>query len=60
MAWARLVVEYCGGGELFDKVIDIGGVTERTACKLMQQICSPLAYMCLVEWLSFFKEPCEA
>jgi len=41
----QLVVEFCGGGELFDKVLDIGGISERQAAMLMKQICSPLAFM---------------
>mmetsp|Transcript_74817 Transcript_74817/g.165214 ORF Transcript_74817/g.165214 Transcript_74817/m.165214 type:complete len:322 (+) Transcript_74817:74-1039(+) len=41
----QLVVEFCGGGELFDKVLDDGAITERQAAMLMKQICSPLAFM---------------
>ncbi|CAK9029295.1 unnamed protein product [Durusdinium trenchii] len=41
----QLVVEFCSGGELFDKVIDDGNLTEKQAAMLMRQICSPLAYM---------------
>ena len=41
----QLVVEFCGGGELFDKVLDVGELTESQAAMLMKQICSPLAFM---------------
>merc|ERR1719399_792968 len=40
-----LVMELCGGGELFDRIIDAGHFTEQGAANLMQQILRAMYYM---------------
>ncbi|KAL8269986.1 hypothetical protein Esti_006086 [Eimeria stiedai] len=39
-----LVMEYCSGGELFDRLIDSGVLTESLACTIMKQILAAVAY----------------
>ncbi|KAL8428409.1 hypothetical protein ACSSS7_007235 [Eimeria intestinalis] len=39
-----LVMEYCSGGELFDRLIDSGVLTEGVACTIMKQILAAVAY----------------
>ncbi|KAL8424563.1 hypothetical protein Efla_005669 [Eimeria flavescens] len=39
-----LVMEYCSGGELFDRLIDSGVLTESMACTIMKQILAAVAY----------------
>ncbi|CAE7772389.1 CPK2 [Symbiodinium pilosum] len=40
-----LVMELCGGGELFDRIIEAGSFTEVVAANLMQQIIRAVNYM---------------
>ncbi|OXB73722.1 UNVERIFIED_CONTAM: hypothetical protein H355_014957 [Colinus virginianus] len=39
-----LVMEYCAGGELFDRLVQRGVFTEDLACKIMRQILAAVAY----------------
>ena len=39
-----LVMEYCSGGELFDRLIESGVLTESMACTIMKQILAAVAY----------------
>lgn len=39
-----LVMEYCSGGELFDRLIESGVLTESLACAIMKQILAAVAY----------------
>ena len=39
-----LVMEYCTGGELFDRIVSFGHFSERVAAHLMKQILSALNY----------------
>lgn len=39
-----LVMEYCSGGELFDRLIESGVLTESMACMIMKQILAAVAY----------------
>eukprot|EP00922_Rhytidocystis_sp_ex-Travisia-forbesii_P005105 GHVS01007467.1.p1 GENE.GHVS01007467.1~~GHVS01007467.1.p1 ORF type:complete len:777 (+),score=148.79 GHVS01007467.1:281-2611(+) len=39
-----LVMEYCQGGELFDRLVDEGTFNERSAAHIMRQIVSAIAY----------------
>ncbi|CAE8621616.1 unnamed protein product, partial [Polarella glacialis] len=40
-----LVMELCDGGELFDRVIEAGHLTERQAAVVIKQACRALCYM---------------
>lgn len=31
-----IIVEYCSGGELFDRIIELGNFSEREACYVMK------------------------
>ncbi|KAF8819077.1 hypothetical protein IE077_000215 [Cardiosporidium cionae] len=46
-----MVLEYCKGGELFDKLQHVGRFGERTAAHLVYQILSSLAY-CHSHWIA--------
>ncbi|EPT27057.1 calcium-dependent protein kinase CDPK2 [Toxoplasma gondii ME49] len=39
-----LVMEYCTGGELFDRLVHQGVFTEALACRIMRQILAAVAY----------------
>jgi len=41
----HLVMEMCSGGELFDRIVDVGQLTEVQAAILMQQIARAIFYM---------------
>jgi calcium-dependent protein kinase len=38
-------MELCEGGELFDKIIEMGHFSERVACRLFMQMTSSIAYL---------------
>jgi len=40
-----LVMELCEGGELFDRLVELGHLTEAQAAMLVQQICRALCYV---------------
>jgi len=40
-----LVIELCKGGELFDKVVEMGSYSENLASKAIKQICTGLQYL---------------
>ncbi|KAF8821000.1 hypothetical protein IE077_002579 [Cardiosporidium cionae] len=46
-----MVLEYCKGGELFDKLQEVGRFGEKTAAHLIYQILSSLAY-CHSQWIA--------
>ena len=39
-----LVMEYCQGGELFDRIVSVGHFSERVAANLLKQILSAINY----------------
>uniref|UniRef100_A0A7S3EVM3 Protein kinase domain-containing protein n=1 Tax=Haptolina ericina TaxID=156174 RepID=A0A7S3EVM3_9EUKA len=41
----KLVMELVQGGELFDKIVQMGQYTEKQAAKVMYQLCDALKYM---------------
>lgn len=40
-----LVMEYCSGGELFDRIKDAGAFSEKQAASILRQMCEGLKYM---------------
>lgn len=41
----HLVTEYCGGGELFDHIIDRGSYNESNASEIIKQILSAIKHL---------------
>jgi calcium-dependent protein kinase len=41
----HLVTEFCGGGELYDHIIDKGKFSEPLAAKIMKQILSAIKHL---------------
>jgi serine/threonine protein kinase len=42
---AFFVMEYLEGGELFDKIVELGHFTERDAAECIKNVCSALSYL---------------
>lgn len=40
-----MVLEYCGGGELYEYVNKVGTINELDCREIMEQVCSAMAYV---------------